>query len=263
MSAQVIADSLHPDGRSRLTTMSLRVPTSVMAQLLTHRMFSRNAASMRAIPTDKVVADVLANPYVPAFLENRKGMRGGDVIRYPRLARFLWKSALYGTVGFIKCFQRLGLHKQVVNRLLAPWSHNQVLVTGNAGAWANFFHLRCHHDADPGISIVAEAAKAAYLTSTPRQLAYGEWHMPYADNLKQSVARCARVSYNMSGVARESEYEEDSQLVHRLIGSQPMHASPTEHQALAVERHRSNGGNLGKGWRQLRKTLKGEYHDQL
>jgi hypothetical protein len=115
----------------------------------------------------------------------------------------------------------------------------------------------------------------------PRTLQPGEWHLPYinlSDRLrtedieilkKVSVARCARVSY-LTHDGRQTSIEEDEQLYDRLLGSQPLHASPAEHQATPdimskTWPHQSETweypeqhGNL-IGWRQLRKMLPGEF----
>ena len=49
--------------------------------------------------------------------------------------------------------------------------------------------------------------------------------------IKISVARCARVSYTSFETGRRSTLEEDLALYDRLVGAQPLHASPAEHQA--------------------------------
>jgi len=54
--AQVICDSVSPAGK-RLTTMKLRYPKFVHGEFMTHRVFSRNASSSRAIPTAKYIEE--------------------------------------------------------------------------------------------------------------------------------------------------------------------------------------------------------------
>ena len=264
--AEVILDSQHPNG-SRLITMTLRLPTSVLAQFNTHRQFSRNAASMRAIPTKRIVADVVADPYVPEFLSNRPGMQGGGEVPHPKLAKALWLLALRVAVVFASLGSRLGLHKQVINRLLSPWSYTRVLTTGTAAAWANFFHLRCDSHADPAIRSVALAAAKAIMQSEPRPLSLGEWHLPYYTEgpqrrgwlepaMHQSVARCARVSYGTFDSKGKSTPEKDAGLYQSLVGSDPKHASPAEHQAQV--RVGPQKGNFGDGWAQHRHDLPNE-----
>lgn len=267
--AEIICDSEHFNG-GRLTTMTLNIPTCVLAQFNTHRMFSRNAASMRAIPTKRIVSTTLARPYEPKWLSNKPGMQGGDPIKYPRIARFAWLAALRVAAFFVGVLARLGLHKQVVNRLLSPWSYTKVVVTGTDAAWANFLALRAEPHADPALQHVAFHAAFALANSTPRRLNLGEWHLPYWDStsprgdqhpkqgITQSVARCARTSYaTFDTPDRVSSFAEDLDLYDKLLENDPKHASPAEHQACAVL-SLDQGGNLGPGWMQYRKTLIGE-----
>lgn len=269
--AQILKDSLHPKG-NRLTTMLLRVPTCVLAQFNTHRAFSRNAASMRAIPTARVIKDVLKDPYIPEWSSNKPGMQGGDQIRWPKLAVRLWRLCAYGAAAATWFFSKLGLHKQVVNRLLSPWSYTEVVVTGTDTAWANFLALRADPHADPAIEKVALAAAKELALSEPEKLSFGQWHLPFTNerrpglkkaNIIQSVARCARTSYaSLTNKDKKSAPEEDQKLYGRLLDNDPKHASPAEHQACAVLSS-DQGGNLGPGWMQYRKTLAGEFRSDL
>jgi hypothetical protein len=176
----------------------------------------------------------------------------------------------------------LGVHKQIVNRLLEPFSHINVLCT--ATEYANFFGLRLDAAAQPEMRALAEAMHREYTSVLPIQLKPGEWHLPFftnhdgrghtirwdekLDNVelirRVSVARCARVSYLSNDTGRESTIEEDLALYDRLVGAQPLHASPAEHQATPDHRpigeawaYRHQWGNF-TGWRQYRKMLPGE-----
>jgi thymidylate synthase ThyX len=71
---------------------------------------------------------------------------------------------------------RLGVHKQLANRLLEPFSWHTVVVT--ATDWDNFFHLRCHPDAQPEFQKIAGMMRDVMEAST-HNLYYGEWHLPY------------------------------------------------------------------------------------
>ncbi len=268
ISAEVIADSLHPTNGSRLTTMKLTYPRFVHSEFMTHRMFSRNAASSRAIPFTKMREAVLKDIAYPVeWGSNKPGMQAGEQIKAVFLAKALWTLSAYIVSIFATYLHLLGLHKQIVNRLLEPFCHITVLVTGSDAAWSNFFWLRDHKDADPTIAKMAKAAKEAYVDSKPNELSIGQWHLPYVDGhmgLKDahtvSVARCARVSYALPGQTSKSNLEADKKLYERLLGANPKHASPAEHQACAIPATASaeQGGNLGQGWMQLRKTLSGE-----
>jgi thymidylate synthase ThyX len=170
-----------------------------------------------------------------------------------------------------------------VNRLLEPFQHITVVVTSTE--WSNFFALRCHPDAQPEIKVLAEAMYVQYSASTPKSLLSGEWHLPFIPDtwdfrtstieeckyypfeltngltatdllIRRSVARCARVSYlNHDGTA--PSLEKDLELYNRLVAGTPMHASPTEHQAMAIPNAEMRSGNF-VGWIQYRKTLANE-----
>lgn len=267
--AKVIADSISP-GDVRLTTMQLKYPRFIHSELMTHRAFSRNASSSRAIPVKRMIADVLADPAMPVHWgKNQAGMQAdGELTEEDALAvRAEWMRGMYYAVERAERMARMGAHKQIVNRVLEPYQHIRVVVT--ATDWANFFALRDHEDAQPEIRALAQAMRAAMGGSEPQRLEVGYWHLPYVTeedryhvglNLKKlcriSAARCARVSYLKHDGANPS-ITEDEILYERLAGSMPIHASPLEHQATPLEDPTERSGNF-RGWLQFRKTLEGE-----
>lgn len=216
-------------------------------------------------------------------------------------ARDAWDYGLALMANISAGFAEAGYHKQIANRLVETWSHITLVVT--ATEWDNFFLLRDHEDADPTIAEVARAVKVAMAESQPKHLKPGQWHLPYADDLdteqvanlavrdkfyegdpyvaidqkeldaelvRISAARCARVSY-LNHEGKVPEYHEDNTLFLRLMGSQPFHATPTEHQATPDEyREQFYNGYITKkwtfpeqhgnfyGWRQYRKMIHGE-----
>ena len=311
ISVQVIADSISPEGK-RLTTMLLRYPRFIHAELMTHRKFSRNASSSRAIPVKKIIASIMADPAIPMHWgKNIPGMQAHEQIDEPVNIpvygspkysekqvdkETAWLTARNRVIAIAQGFDNAGYHKQIVNRLLEPWSHINVLVT--ATDFANFFHLRSHEDAQPEIRILSDMMRLEQSKSQPILLEPGEWHMPFimpadvvnACNLAKhqritrdepskseitdlllriSAARCARTSYLLhDGTA--TTIEKDLSLYNQLVGSQPLHASPTEHQATPDAKTKVvNGVNVWDnpelhgnfdGWIQFRKTLPGEYY---
>ena len=144
-----------------------------------------------------------------------------------------------------------------------------VIATGNEGAWNNFFALRCHHEAEPHIQAIAYMARDMRNQSTPQKLSDGQWHLPLIgfegdellsveDQVKVSVGRCARVSYLTHDGIRDVQADID--LHDRLLASK--HFSPFEHVAREASwDYDYKTGNLGAGWTQYRKTLKGEYQN--
>lgn len=237
-SARIIADSVSPAGH-RLTTFEVVMHRFVLAEFNTHRVFSRNSASSRAIPFPKQVERVETSPAVPVIWPaEQKGMQGGDEIEETPSAEYFWLKARDRAIDNAKNLADLGVHKSVVNRLLEPFMWHTVVVT--ATAWQNFFGLRCNPMAQPEIRIAADFMAEEYRLSTPREVRSGEWHLPYIQDderddmpletqIKVSAARCARVSYLTQNGVRD--FEQDVQLYDRLTSADPMHASPLEHVA--------------------------------
>jgi hypothetical protein len=283
--ASIILDSISSAG-VRLTTFQLRYPRFIHAELMTHRVFSRNASSSRAIPVKKMIQDIIREPAEPVFWgSNKPGMQAGEELTGRDLmdAKNYWRDAMWGAIIQAQKLVNLGLHKQIANRLLEPYGHINVVVTSTE--FQNFFTLRCHETAQPEIKVLADLMLELYRTNEPQRLESGEWHLPYVqlkDRLELSagdeneglkllkaisVARCARVSY-LTHDGRQTSITEDLELYDRLVGSQPLHASPAEHQATPDEgvqhgfktswMYPEQHGNL-RGWRQLRKMLPGEY----
>lgn len=295
ITATVIADSISPQN-IRLTTLQLRYPRFIHAEFMTHRVFSRNASSSRAVPVKKLIEDIERDPAMPLHWgKNQPGMQAREELdpETKITVRSRWLLGMSEAIRQAEWMHERGAHKQIVNRILEPFSHINVVVT--ATEWANFFALRRHPDAQPEIKALADAMWEAMNTQTPVELIPGEWHVPYymqgiwapyeelagemtdkyGFSLKEaqaiSVARCARVSY-LTHDGRQSTIEEDLALYERLVGSAPLHASPAEHQATPDTKHAWHDdpeenrswanahrhGNL-RGWIQYRKTLPGEY----
>lgn len=239
---EILCDSINTATGIRVTTFLLsEFPKSFLAQLNTHRVFSRNAASSRAIPVKKTIAKVLNNPFIPTFTRNKKGMQGIDDLseKEKNEAVKLWKYAIDSAVSYARALADLGIHKQEVNRLLEPFMYVPVIIT--ATEWTNFFNLRCADDVQPDFCAIARLMKHLYERSEPKSLAPGEWHIPLLQlqdkvclsllqNLKISAARSARCS--LENHLGEFDYEADFELHDRLI--EEMHFSPLEHQCKAL-----------------------------
>lgn len=163
--AKIIADSLSPQG-NRITTFLLTYPRFIHSELLTHRVFSRNSASSRAIPFEKMVKMVEEDPFIPVMWQrDHKGMQGSEYFQgtckeefghldrafagyqeYQNKPSILqleeeWLEARDNAVQQAKALNYLGVTKQLCNRLLEPFMWHTVLVT--ATEWENFFELRC------------------------------------------------------------------------------------------------------------------------
>lgn len=282
----VVADSVSMDD-VRLTTLEVTLPRIVLAEFNTHRAFSRNSASSRAIPVTKQLARIKEDPFIPEYWgANQSGMQADTQLDSldQMTAQSIWLDARDETVRHVEKLLELGLHKQITNRLLEPWMWQTILVT--ATEWSNFFALRANPEAQPEIRRAAELMKQAMSDSKPKLVPYGHWHMPligfvpprerfssdeewvsaktvakdelrWADRfpekaLRVSVGRCARVSYLTHDGVRD--FKKDIELFERLISSG--HMSPTEHVATPI-RYKQRSGNF-RGWKQYRKYLANE-----
>jgi thymidylate synthase ThyX len=266
--AKVLADSVSPAGH-RLTTLEATFPRFILAELNTHRVFSRNSASSRAIPIAKQLRRVLDEPYVPIeFGSNQPGMQAGpplggakrdaaeaewlrardDAVRRvlalvtdPATADGDLLDVLAEVEEAIRTKRRpdgwLNVHKQVANRLLEPFMWHTVIVT--ATEWDNFWNLRCHPDAQPEIRLIAERMRAARQASEPEQLGEGEWHLPLvrSEDREQVTVVEDLIKISAGRCARVSylthagvrDLAADIELHDRLLESG--HMSPLEHPA--------------------------------
>jgi thymidylate synthase ThyX len=270
--AKIILDSLSPSGK-RLTTMELTYPRFIHAEFMTHRAFSRNAASSRAIPIKDMIEMVKENPAMPVFWgKNKRGMSPVKEIEDVEAAKKIWLEARDKAVAYAEWLNDLNVHKQIVNRVLEPWKLITVICT--ATEWSNFFALRDHQDAQQEIAELAKKMRIAMDTSIPQSRII---HTPYLtkediteiwyntnEEIKAfkntcsmiSVARCARVSYLTHDGKRD--HEKDLTLYDRLLtGSGHGHWSPFEHVAFSLDDPNERSGNF-IGWKQYRKTFSQE-----
>lgn len=215
-SAVVLADSIPAfTGTNRLTTLEVTFPRYILAEMNTHRVFSRNSASSRAIPVERQIRKVLDDPFVPArFPVNQKGMSASEFFLPGTSAydetRYVWLLARDLAVDRARELLKLGVHKQVANRLLEPFMQHTAIISSTE--WENFFKLRLElRDdgepvADPEMYRAALVMHTALYDSAPRMLDWDEWHLPLvtADEVaslpawtcaKVSASRCARSSY--------------------------------------------------------------------
>jgi thymidylate synthase ThyX len=260
---KIILDSISEAG-NRLTTFELTYPRFIHAEFMTHRSFSRNAASSRAIPIEKMIQKVEGNPaQIVWWGKNQSGMQAKEELEGEALltVQELWHDAQGQAIKYASHLAEYGLHKQISNRLLEPFMNITVICTGTD--WNNFFALRCHPDAQPEIQRLAFCMLRDYYNSTPQIVSFGEWHTPYLTDeeksldvetrIKVSVAKCARVSYLTHDGTRS--YEKDLELYERLYSSG--HMSPMEHVATPSPGGLGYSGNF-KGWTQYRKRLANE-----
>lgn len=262
-SATVVLDSMSACG-SRLVTLEVSFPRIVLAEFNTHRMFSRNSASSRAIPFPKMLERVENDPFVPGtWGKNQKGMQAEQDVSLEdaKYARLVWNAARNDAIKHAEELHNgVGIHKQIVNRLIEPFLfHTVVFSTTELGNW---FGLRDSKLAQPEIMHAAKLMRSAIDRSDPQPLNNGEWHLPYVthydyESLRNagystdqlaliSSARCARVSYLTHD--GERDVEKDMALAASLENNG--HMSPFEHVAKSMDRNawESYAGSAMLGW---------------
>ena len=146
--AKILADSISERG-DRITTYLLTFPRIILAEFNTHRAFSRNSASSRAIPFKKMVESVQTNPFIPiAWQKDHKGMQGTEYITSKddiENCISVWLKARDNAIKQSICLNGVegfeAVTKQLCNRLLEPFMWHTVICT--ATDYDNFFKLRC------------------------------------------------------------------------------------------------------------------------
>lgn len=272
ITAKIVADSVSELGK-RITTFELEYPRYIHCELLTHRMLSKNCSSSRAIPIEKMLGYIENNMAVPVYLgRNKSGMQAVEEIEDKEPALRFWKNSFIGVKSTVNLLTKLGLHKQIANRLTEPYQMMKVVVT--ATEWDNFFNLRIDKDAQPELVVLADKMFNAMQGSTPKTLKAGQWHLPYVDSIesdekpivssrdndqyyfltdndgnnlgeiyledaiKISVASCAAVSYRTENMTLAKA----DKIFDMLINAENLHSSPFEH--VAKPAHYTNKGMM-------------------
>ncbi|WYN05017.1 thymidylate synthase [Pseudomonas phage UNO-G1W1] len=275
ISAKIIQHSISPLGQ-HIVTWELEYPRFIHGEFMTHRLFSRNAASSRAIPVATIIEQVRNNPAMPIHWgENQSGMQAKNHLSdaLTASAKYIWKKAASFAADMAEALTKVGLHKQATNRILEPFQTMKTVMT--ATCMDNFFWLRNHPDAQPEIKRLAELMWEALQASKPFELRVGEWHVPYVHRIRKhnystgedgaveywdvraatkltleqaiaiSSSCCAQVSYRKL----DDSLEKAEFVYKRLVESEPVHASPFEHQATPMDfPKRTPGALLGTSW---------------
>lgn len=263
ISAKVIAHS-HNGRGNEIITFELEYPRIIHSELMTHRLFSRNAASSRAIPVKTLIEMVRNEPAMPyRFGANQPGMQDKGVehdgiVGAGYTGREWWKLAALSAARFAEELAEAGYHKQIANRLLEPFQRMKTVLT--ATEYENFWWLRVDADADPTIEALAIAMHKEYEASEPELLQPGQWHTPYvyhSTDIKGNFAGyyildengewpvdltleeaksisascCAQVSYRRLNSTKDKALD----IYGRLLTGRKVHASPFEHQGTPME----------------------------
>ena len=286
ISAKIIADSINEQGK-RITTFELEFHRYILSEMNTHRVASKNTASSRAIPIKKVIEQVRSNPAIPIYFgSHQAGMQSGKEldVEAKEKAKQLWLESAEQACKTAEQLTALGGAKEWVNRILEPYTFIKQVFTSTE--YNNFFALRDSEYAQPEIRDLARKMKALYETGKPKFLKKGYWHLPYVKteecdnqqlyfdyngnqiNLEQALKLSASLVAQTSFRLQNSSQEKAEDIFKKLIESKPVHASPTEAQAMSwdsskhvgwTQFHNNNGlpgsGNL-QGWIQYRQLIK-------
>lgn len=291
ITATPVQISINPNG-VKLYTMELVYPRFILSEVNTHRMLSKNSASSRAIPIKKMVESLNASPV--HWGKNQPGMQAKEELTGAQLdlAKSIWLNSRDQAISNSIFMESLGVHKQIANRITEPWMMMKTVISGTE--WDNLLWLRNHEDAQPEFHELAK--KIQEVLSNPVwklfELGENEWHVPYVSRKrdsngvlryysndleltleqakKVSASCCAQVSYR----ALDESLGKAEMIYDKLITSQPIHASPIEHQATPVitwwqegVSHIDREGNQWSGnfrdWIQHRKLIPGESKNSL
>lgn len=288
ITAKIIADSYSAINGKRITTFELQYPRFIHSELMTHRLFSRNAMSSRAVPIEKMIEQVRSEPALPIHWgKNQSGMQAKEELEYHELSnvKAYWRNASEWAAKIAEGMSEQGAHKQIVNRILEPFQLMKTVLT--ATEFGNFFWLRKHEDAQPEIKELADRMyeQLEWNKCLTIELDAGDWHTPYheagywlqddktplEDALAISSSCCAQVSYRLL----DDSIEKARKVYQRLVESTPVHASPFEHCASPMKEpqqsdkylweegmtHMDKDGNMWsgnlKGWIQYRQLIDG------
>lgn len=273
--AEVIADSVSPGG-VRLTTIEVTFHRFILAEVNTHRKLSRNSASSRAIPLEKMLMRAMEHPAYPIeWPREQPGMSGGAELEGEDLrdAKQLLENISQATLGMIQAYmaqhpdKSTRLHKSLLNRPLEWFMWHTAVLTSTE--WGNLLAQRAHRDAQPEFRELAYKIRDALVTSDPEYLDWYQWHTPYLginpgdddlpldEQLKVSVARCARTSYLTHDGRRDQA--DDLRLYDDTLAKKG-HWSPLEHVAVAIPRDLKvlHLGNLDAPWYQMRHLVESD-----
>jgi hypothetical protein len=264
---RMIAASITPWG-DKIATIVARYPRFIHGELMTHKDLSRNASSSRAIPFKTMLRLVRKDMAAPLHWgANQPGMQANtELTGHKRaMAVFMWHLTGHVVLSLAWLMSFTGVHKQVINRMIEPWSYINVQIT--ATNWDRMLKLRLDPAAQPEFRQLALQIQSALKHATYLPLREGEWHVPWimADEMRQvsrdvnnkarelswqllkklSAARSARLSYTPVGDVKRSN-EKDLTLACRLIDEK--HLSPFEHQATPCKGQHANL----KGWMNYR-----------
>lgn len=242
----------------KIFTLICEYPRAIHAQLLTHRVFSKNSSSTRAIPITKAIAQMNEKPSQFIFTHNQGGMQGKVVDTSSELyikAQTAHELGMKSAMALSTYMSELGIHKQNAGRYMEPYQDIRIVLTSTE--WENWDWLRMDGAAQGEIENLAEAMYAAREEAVVMFLRDGEWHVPFVTRRRNAegrldyftedengnsvqVTKDEAVNISMSACAQTSyrkldtTLEKSEDMLPKLFGGKKIHASPSEHQATPI-----------------------------
>lgn len=205
-------------------TFILEYPRYIHSQVMTHRIFSRNATSSRAIKLEKMLKGLDKNFVIPKYWgAKQRGMQAYSQIapHTQSEAIHVWYEAYKNARRSALALDQLGVHQQVVNRLLEPFMIIRVMLTGDD--FDNFLKLRTAHDSQPEIQELALKMQDCIKRAPKAKVS--DVHLPYPDyTVAQNIAAAAFISYNNPP---SNDVVKCERMLHKLMADG--HESPSEH----------------------------------
>lgn len=243
----------------RIDTLICEYPRAIHAQLMTHRVFSKNSSSTRAIPLQKAIEQVNDNPAEYIWTQSQAGMQGKVITDPVQLmaAQEVFAQAMTDAIESAEILVDVhGIHKQNAGRLLEPFQNIKIVLT--ATEWENWDWLRDDPAAQGEIAELARKIKVAREEADVMELQPGEWHVPFVERERNpegvmryftksfehtgtttlsvdaakliSMSVCAQTSYRNADYSLEKAID----MRGKLLDGEKVHASPSEHQAMAI-----------------------------
>jgi len=248
----------------RIDTLIAEYPRCIHAQLLTHRVFSKNSSSTRAIPLHKAIQQIRDNPAEYIWTAKQAGMQGEVITDEDQLLHINGRNlialedAIYHAESLVN---KLGVHKQNAGRYLEPFQNIKIVLTSTE--WENWDWLRDDAAAQGEIAELARKISEARKNAEPMVLNEGEWHVPFVERFRDvdgdlrylteetdyinaeeakliSMSVCAQTSYRNSDYSLEKAIDMKS----KLLDSKKVHASPSEHIATPIPEYNTDSGDF-------------------
>lgn len=257
ISVEMIQASQCAETGTKIFTMVLEYPRVIHSQLMTHRVFSRNGSSTRAIPIEKSISNIQDNPAKFIWTGKQSGMQGLSLAGDKSLidqANIVHALAQNNAISTARMLDALGVHKQNAGRYLEAFQNIRICITSTQ--WKNWDWLRADVEAQPEIDELANKVWQARQNAEILILSEGEWHVPFTDRLRnehgvleyfseegEKLTLNQAINVSMSCSAQTSYRKNDASLEKaedmqdKLFSGRKVHASPSEHQATPVGNH--------------------------